>query len=156
MRIFTVFLVSLALGCGGDGGGTTATTEDASAGTGDASAGTEDTGGSSASVTLSELETDLFQTSCSLSSVCHGGSAPKGAGLSLEPPVYDKIVNVDSTQQPGTPLVKPGDPDGSYLFIKCQASPPVGTPMPQGRANGLDAERLEKLREWILAGAPND
>jgi hypothetical protein len=57
---------------------------------------------------------------------------------------------------PGLPIVTPGDPEESYLWLKVEGRQDevggAGSAMPLGRAlSDADAETLEN---WILNGAP--
>ncbi len=105
--------------------------------------------------TLTEVEEQVWKTGCSLSASCHKG--PTGAGgLVLEGDTFPLLVDVKSLQDTDANLITPGDPEASYLFVKLQPDPPFGTAMPKGDAAGLDAERLEMVRSWILAGAKDD
>ena len=90
----------------------------------------------------------IFTASCG----CHGGPQPQ-QGLSLaEGSAFAALVGVDSSQQPGTARVEPGDPAGSYLMIKLEPDPPVGAQMPVGGA--LSPEQVARISAWISAGAP--
>jgi hypothetical protein len=111
--------------------------------------------------TIAEVEAQVFTTGCALQS-CHGMTGNPPGGLNLTAPVFAKIVNVDSTQKPGTKLVVPGSPDTSYLMDKMLGrnlpAPPMGErrdamPPPSG---GLEADRIEMVRAWIAAGAKNE
>lgn len=126
-------------GCGDDSG-----TSDASG----------DTGPTTPPSTLTEVEEQIFALSCAFSS-CHSG-ANGASGLNLEGKTHARLVDVDANDAPGKKLVVAGDPESSYLFEKCQADPAVGDAMPLGGGTGLDAERLEMLRSWILAGAEDN
>ncbi len=110
--------------------------------------------------TFTEVRDDILLNSCALSS-CHG----KGTGdLTLDPDnpdtIYDAIVGVASTQNPDIQLVKPGDPDNSYLVMKLEASADItgeGDPMPP--PFGMlerDPETVERVRSWIEDGAKNN
>ena len=100
--------------------------------------------------TFEQVQTTVFDLSCA-SSGCHGGSAwPElSAGTA-----YGNIVNIESTQ--GLPLVYPGRPDSSYLYLKLLPDAAVsGGRMPLGGPY-LDAASLEIVRAWIESGAPAD
>lgn len=102
--------------------------------------------------TLTQIETEIFNPSCALTT-CHKGSS-SAASLNLEGRTYSKLVNVQSTQKAGEVLVKPGEPDASWLMTKLRGKPPV-TRMPlTGQA--LDGAQLEMVRSWIAAGAKDD
>ncbi len=74
---------------------------------------------------------------------CHSGSRP-AAGIDLQAGVaYDDIVNVDD-------LILPGDPDNSRLFQQVDSGR-----MPRNGGKLADAD-IERLRQWIADGAPNN
>jgi hypothetical protein len=102
--------------------------------------------------TFTNVQSQVFSVSC-VFSACHKGAAP-AAEMGLEGDAYAQIVDVPSMQVPAKVRVKPGDPDGSYLMDKLLGKQTVGLQMPQGAM--LEAERLDLIRRWILAGAPND
>ena len=89
---------------------------------------------------------DVF-VSCSS---CHLDGASNG-GLDLSD--YENIVSAASTQKPDLMLIKPSDPDSSYLYMKITgAEGIIGYNMPpSGKISG---DQLNLLRDWILAGAP--
>jgi hypothetical protein len=83
---------------------------------------------------------------------CHGGSG----GLTLGAQAFANLVNKPSVGRPNFVRVKPGDPANSYVFMKVTgASGIVGSRMPLGGAPMKPAD-VELLRQWILAGAPNN
>jgi hypothetical protein len=102
--------------------------------------------------TFTNVQSQVFNLSC-VFSACHTGAAP-AAEMGLNMGAYEDIVNVASMQVPAKVRVKPGDPDGSYLMDKLLGKQTVGEPMPQGGM--LEEQRLDLIRRWILAGAPND
>ena len=102
--------------------------------------------------TFTNVQTDVFSLSC-VFSACHKGAAPAGE-MSLEGDAFDDIVDVLSMQVPTKLRVKPGDPDGFYLMDKLLGKQTVGDQMPQGAS--LEEERLDFVRRWIMAGAPDN
>lgn len=108
-----------------------------------------------ATATLTQVQTQIFSASCAFSG-CHAGGAP-AAGMNLsEGQAYGNIVNVPSTEQPSLDRVEPFDPATSYLWLKVIGDPSIsGQQMPLG-APPLDQQRMDLLRGWIEAGAPND
>jgi hypothetical protein len=99
----------------------------------------------------------IFNRSCATSSQCHG---PNGAqGLDLTPgSSISNTVGVRSTQVLRRVLVRPGDPDDSYLFLKMTRLPPeiAGTLMPQGcPGNPIGgavcptADEISAVEQWI-------
>jgi hypothetical protein len=107
-----------------------------------------------ATPTFAEIQAEVFTPGCAFSS-CHGNSSP-AAGLDLSDGVaWGNIVGATSTADATRTLVVPGDPEGSYLYLKCAGDASiVDDPMPPSA--GLDAERLTMLHDWIAAGAAND
>ena len=100
--------------------------------------------------TFEQLQKSLFDVSCA-SSGCHGGTAwpDLSAGKA-----YDNIVGVESSQ--GIPLVDPGRPDSSYLYLKLLPDAKIsGDRMPLGGPY-LEPATLETVYAWIEKGAPKD
>lgn len=101
--------------------------------------------------TFTFIQEAIFDRSCATSG-CHVTTYPNlSAGQS-----HAAIVNGASSAGPGQPLVKPGDPNNSYLYLKITgASGILGNRMPLGRA-ALSDEYIAAVRTWIERGAPND
>lgn len=104
---------------------------------------------------FSQIQTEIFNTNCALSG-CHAGSNPQqGMDLS-EGQAYAAIVGVPSTERPELMRVEPGNPDDSYLLMKIEGDPDiVGARMPLGR-QPLSSSQISLVRDWIVAGAPED
>ena len=84
--------------------------------------------------------TAIFEESCT---ICHDSSAD----LNLED--AGALISLASTQ--GTPLVDPGNPNGSYLYMKMAAAEGIeGESMPLGD-DPLPAEQLAAVQEWIAS-----
>jgi hypothetical protein len=64
-------------------------------------------------------------------------------------------VNAPSDQVPQVVRVKPGDPEGSYLWLKLQHKAAKGRGMPRGifTSKRLPEAELEIIKRWIEAGA---
>ena len=129
-----------------------------------------------AGATARTLDADVFPilsntTSCATVLSCHGGTAHPpslgGAGVTAAT-VRAGIVGVNSTEVPTMKYVVPGAPQESYLMRKLESTnpgcglmctPPVGVPdgcstrMPSGMANGLPADQIAIIRDWIKQGA---
>jgi len=106
--------------------------------------------------TLTRVQSEIFTASCAFSS-CHGGSMGSGDLDLTDGAAHADLVGVESSAAPGQILVVAGDAENSYLVHKCAAQAGiVGEPMPDGVADGLDAERLALLEAWIDAGALDD
>ncbi len=93
---------------------------------------------------------------------CHGAINPQ-QGLDLTSAnAYKDIVNV-AAQQTATcstgseMLIKPGDPNHSYLITKLQGSGNciTGTRMPKGEA-AYSSTQIQLFIDWTLNGAPNN
>ena len=68
---------------------------------------------------------------------------------------YNIIVD-GASSSPDQPLIKPGDPDNSYLYLKITNGEDIsGRQMPH-TAPPLNPEFIAALRNWIARGAPND
>jgi len=108
-----------------------------------------------AAATFAQVQSEIFNTSCAFSG-CHGGSSPaQGMNLSSGQ-AYANIVNVASHEQPSLDRIEPSSPSSSYLYLKVTGDPSIsGSRMPLG-GGALSAERLQLLRSWIEAGAPNN
>jgi hypothetical protein len=107
--------------------------------------------------TLTNVQAEVFTPSCAFSS-CHGGGGGGASDLDLsDGAAHAEIVGVEAVDAPGEILVVAGDSAGSYLVKKCAAEAGIiGEPMPDGDADGLDAERLALLKAWVDAGAQDD
>lgn len=94
----------------------------------------------SATVSFSKDIQPIFQKSCIR---CHGGSNPR-SGLSLE--------NYQNAMKGGNnaPDIVPGNPDNSPIYTLVKS----GT-MPFGGPRLSDAD-VQKIYDWIKAGAPNN
>jgi hypothetical protein len=103
---------------------------------------------------------------------CHAGAAPS-AGLDLSDIrlVRDKAA-ASARCSDALPILAPGDPSRSYLFLKvsdtaacavgrtscgaddAQAACRLGQRMPRGLPPLPDSE-IEEIRQWLVAGAPD-
>ena len=107
---------------------------------------------------LSSIQKEIFDESCNAPS-CHG-SGKKG-GLSLVAGnSFAQLVGVRSTADkkniPSFLRVKPRSPDSSILFIKIVApDTSQGEMMPKAN-DKLPQNSVDAIRQWILAGAPNN
>lgn len=95
---------------------------------------------------LSELERDVFKPSCAFAT-CHA-AAGAANGLDLQSAgAHARLVGKKASVD-GKTLVVVGDPAKSYLYERLTTTMPPGAP--------LATAELEKVRDWIAAGAPND
>ena len=103
-------------------------------------------------VTLAQLSNEIFTPRCAVS-FCHSGGSP-ASGMSLAADrIAAQILNVDSVENSALKRVEPGNPDDSYLLRKVQGRNITGGQMPAD-GTALSAEEIEKIRQWIAAGAP--
>lgn len=75
---------------------------------------------------------------------CHGGTSD------VDLDTYERVMTSVGEQYQRT-LVTPGDPADSPLYDKLLATPKFGDRMPN--ANGLSAQKIETIRQWIAEGA---
>ncbi len=102
---------------------------------------------------LSSIESEIFARNCTFSS-CHGGGTPQ-MEMSLAAPTHATLSGVASTEVPTMMRVAPGDPAASYLLQKISSDTPLeGVRMPPNQP--LPPYKIEAVRAWIAAGAPND
>jgi len=88
---------------------------------------------------------------------CHraGGVAP--GDWSTKEKAYAAWVNKPAQEKPELMLVKPGDADNSWVYIKVDNdNPPVGQRMPLGGPKLSDDLIDDLLEAWIDAGAKNN
>jgi hypothetical protein len=123
----------------------------------------------------------IFRQSCGLSAACHGDQAGPVAQPYLGPPssgampppatdteiaaIFSANVNADAVKATGMKIVKPNDPENSFLMHKVDGSfscdavtcdgAACGTTMPQGGTMLSQANR-DIIRRWIAQGAKND
>jgi hypothetical protein len=113
--------------------------------------------------TFSSIQRDIFESTDSTGrqpcTNCHTdqGRNPSGQ-LNLRHDVaYAELINVGSPARPGAVLVRPGDPDGSYLIDKLDGSTDItGTRMPRPNGPFLTDGQVSIIRRWIEIGAPNN
>ena len=95
--------------------------------------------------TLSQIQANVFAPKCA---GCHD-STMADANSS-----YMWLVNKASGEQPTLLLVKPGDPDNSYLIRKMEGTAISGLIMPP--SGKIDQATINQIRNWITSGAPNN
>ena len=113
--------------------------------------------------TFSSIQRDIFESTDSTGrqpcTNCHTdqGRNPSG-GLNLRHDVaYAALINIGSPARPGAVLVRPGDPNGSYLVDKLDGSTDItGTRMPRPNGPFLTDGQVSIIRRWIEIGAPNN
>lgn len=104
--------------------------------------------------TLSSIQANIFNATCATSQ-CHDSNDPErdldmSAGRSFE-----EMVNVASIDISDLLLVKPSDPDSSYLVWKIEGRQGIeGQRMPRGmNASPLSTTQINVIRQWISDGA---
>ncbi len=113
--------------------------------------------------TFSENLTFIFDRNCAYTG-CHfpPDAEPNEegqAGMDLSHgAAYASIVGVPSDEVPTMMRIAPGDPEGSYLYLKLNDRQAevggTGTRMPTELF--LSAPEIQMFADWILAGAPNN
>ncbi len=86
---------------------------------------------------------------------CHSAKEAK-AHLILDPGRgYEDLVGKAAFQVPGMKLVKPGDPESSYLWKKLDHTAREGKGMPRTLfgSKKLPSDEMELIRNWIATGA---
>lgn len=106
--------------------------------------------------TLSSIQTNLFNSSCALSS-CHSSGAHKGELALNTGSSYSQLVGViadnEAAAADGKILVVPGDPDASFLIQKLEGpGADEGDLMPQTN-DPLSQAEIDVIRQWITDGA---
>ncbi|HNX51493.1 MAG TPA: hypothetical protein PLS53_03605 [Thermoanaerobaculaceae bacterium] len=85
---------------------------------------------------------------------CHGGDNPK-KGLDLsEGKGLKNLLDVKSTMVE-MPILRAGDPPGSFLWLKLTHTATQGKGMPRTLfgARKLPKEQLDLIQQWIIQGA---
>lgn len=117
--------------------------------------------------TLSTIS-GIFQANCTVG--CHSGSNPSanlnlsGTGAALRNALVDVTPVNPAAAAKGRKLVDPGYPYNSFLLYKCaytawddrfDLEQAEGQAMPINQGT-LEKEEVELIRQWILAGAPQN
>ena len=86
---------------------------------------------------------------------CHSAEKAKGKLVLDKGKGYANLVGPMSTKAPEIPRVKPGDPEGSFLWRKLTGSAREGKAMPLTPYGWkkLPDDELELVRRWIAGGA---
>jgi hypothetical protein len=91
---------------------------------------------------------------------CHGGRDGLGLRMETRDAAYASLINQPASETVGMcggkslVLIVPGKPEASLVFLKVAGAPPCGGPMPPGGSPTPDD--VAQLKDWILAGAPNN
>lgn len=103
---------------------------------------------------FSEIQANVFTTTCATSG-CHiGAGAPQGLRLD-EANSYALLVGVASSEVPTVLRVAVNDPANSYLIQKLEGTASVGAQMPLN-APALPQADIDIIRQWISDGAIDD
>ncbi|HEY8090295.1 MAG TPA: fibronectin type III domain-containing protein [Polyangiaceae bacterium] len=108
-------------------------------------------------VSMSEQIQLTLSSDCGVAG-CHVPGDPP-LGLVLTPGFsYANLVFVRSREYPSELRVNPGDPSTSFLYRKLSENPPpVGYQMPAPATGSiLKVVEIDRVRRWILQGAPNN
>lgn len=181
-------------GCGPEGGtGGGGAASSASGGTGGSGAGGgtggsaepcfdyTDYDGTAPAVHFAADVLPIFRTSCGLSTSCHGSEippapeqhflGPKNSAGEVTPAqvqaIFDQVVNQPSVVNPDMLIIKPGDPESSFLMFKldglecptltCLTTHSCGSNMPPSATHKIfPADKRDVVRRWIAQGAKND
>jgi hypothetical protein len=103
---------------------------------------------------FSEIQAQIFTTTCALSG-CHDGSSLVTSLNLSSGKAYNALVNVNSAEKPNLKLVNPGNSDDSYLIHKLTGNDIAGLQMPYGGTPLLKAT-IDSIARWIDDGAPNN
>lgn len=105
--------------------------------------------------TLTAIQTDVFEISCTASS-CHDANAPaEMLDLSSLTASETNLIDIDAEQVTGK-RVTSGDSSASYLMNKLLGVDMASdtTRMPQLDPDGLCTPKIDAIRQWIDDGAP--
>lgn len=109
--------------------------------------------------TYHEIQDYIFDKSCA-SSACHAAPANAGNlnltyGLSYQD-LVGRVPQNPAAAAAGMQLIDPGNPENSFLLTKLiDPTPEQGVRMPFN-AGTLHAGKIEAIRTWIAAGAPQE
>lgn len=89
---------------------------------------------------------------------CHSNERAEANLVLVGEESYDNIVSQPAIGDPeGRPFIEPGNPDGSYLFLKLLGDPSIdGDLMPLDPLTGtrrLSEVELDAIKTWIAEGA---
>ena len=108
-------------------------------------------GDENVSPTLADIQSKVLDKNCATSG-CHAGTSPPEGLLMDADHAFDLLVNQPSQGNPQTLLIKPGDPENSYIVQKLEGTASVGSQMPLN-AEPLSVETIQAIKTWIQDGA---
>jgi hypothetical protein len=111
---------------------------------------------SAPALSFSQIQGEIFTPSCAKAG-CHVASSAAGS-LVLSPGVsYAQIVGRPAPENSQLDLVKPGNPEASYLLKKVRGDADIsGSRMPLDGPPYLTPQQIAGIEGWIEAGAPNN
>jgi hypothetical protein len=101
--------------------------------------------------TFASISDTVFRGSCD-GEYCHGLQSPAWDLWLLAPGAEEFLLSHRAASCPDYPLVSPGDPEHSFLYLKiAQEKPPCGTErMPRG-LNRLPDHSIACIERWIVS-----
>jgi hypothetical protein len=108
-------------------------------------------GDGNVSPTLADIQSKVLDKNCATSGCHAGASAPQGLLMDADH-AFDLLVNQPSQGNPQALLIKPGDPENSYIVQKLEGTASVGAQMPLN-ASPLSVETIQAIKTWIQNGA---
>jgi hypothetical protein len=107
-------------------------------------------------LSFSQIQGQIFTPSCAKAG-CHAASSGAGGMVLAAGVSYAQIVGRPAPEDPQLDLVKPGDPNDSYLVRKIRGDPDItGSRMPLDGPPYLTPQQIAGIEGWIQAGAPNN
>jgi hypothetical protein len=116
--------------------------------------------------TFASINSRFFQVGCGVRQInCHAtNSSSVNSGPSFAGHPYATLFNAPAANRLGTAtglvLVKPGDPQGSFLLTKLRLTaaldPAYGGGQPADAPGSTCAEALAVIEQWIQNGAPDN
>jgi hypothetical protein len=107
----------------------------------------------SATVTLTQVQQDVFTPSCA---ACHSGPSAR-AGLDLSAGnSFSNLVNVASTLAPTEMRVVPSNPSTSFLVQKLTGNLTAGQGAQMPLHSTLSAALINETECWVAQGASNN
>lgn len=115
---------------------------------------------------FAQINQQVLQLSCAKFTSCHSNSGARtAANLNMMNDPYAQLVNVDADNLKalgeGKKRVDPGNLDNSFLWTKLNLAMDTdhktdyGARMPDS-SDKLPQPQLDGIKEWILAGAPQN
>lgn len=101
---------------------------------------------------LCQLDIDvpgLFRSKCG-SSTCHAGEEPAAELNLVDPGVFARIENAESTQCEGRVIVDPLEPNSSFLVDKLRGTQPVGCGERMPFVSFLTGAEIACVQRWVF------